>query len=228
LRAASPQQTSFFSAIRSSSQPQKASHPDGAELSALEHLLEGHDTERGLFLGETWRLHRALCTFTSEMFYEGKLRPHAGLAAQELSGATPFAGAGLFYVPVRHHGNQNASAEEANRIAELVADLTRAGVSWTNRHGETRQVALTDIVIVAPYNAQVATIASRVAGARVGTVDKFQGPGGANRRLLDGYLDPRRGAPRDGVPVQPESSKRGYLSRAVRMHPRRKPRTFRT
>jgi superfamily I DNA and/or RNA helicase len=37
-------------------QPQKASHPEGSELSALEYLLEGHDTmpeERGLFLGET-------------------------------------------------------------------------------------------------------------------------------------------------------------------------------
>jgi Viral (Superfamily 1) RNA helicase len=40
-------------------QPQKAAHPEGSELSALEYLLEGHDTmpeRRGLFLGETWRL----------------------------------------------------------------------------------------------------------------------------------------------------------------------------
>src|SRR5262249_5210227 len=41
-------------------QPQKAAHPEGSEVSALEYLLEGHDTipeKRGLFLGETWRLH---------------------------------------------------------------------------------------------------------------------------------------------------------------------------
>src|SRR5208337_5207896 len=47
-------------------QPQKAAHPEGSELSALEYLLEGHDTmpeERGLFLGETWRLHPSICAY---------------------------------------------------------------------------------------------------------------------------------------------------------------------
>ena len=32
-----------------------------------------------------------------------------------------------------------------------------------------------DILIVAPYNAQVSAITQRIPGARVGTVDKFQG-----------------------------------------------------
>ena len=62
-------------------QPQKASHPEGSELSALEYLLEGHETmpeERGLFLGETWRLHPSICRFTSELFYEGKLAAASG------------------------------------------------------------------------------------------------------------------------------------------------------
>lgn len=37
-------------------------------------------------------------------------------------------------------------------------------------------MGLEDVLIVAPYNAQVGLIASRLpAGARVGTVDKFQG-----------------------------------------------------
>ena len=80
-------------------QPQKASHPEGSELSALEYLLEGHDTmpeERGLFLGETWRLHPSICSYTSELFYEGKLGPHPSLAAQVVSGPIPFAGTGPF------------------------------------------------------------------------------------------------------------------------------------
>jgi len=34
---------------------------------------------------------------------------------------------------------------------------------------------LGDILIVAPYNAQVSEIAERIPSARVGTVDKFQG-----------------------------------------------------
>ncbi len=45
-------------------QPQKGSHPEGIEVSALEHLLGAHRTipqDRGLFLDKTWRLHLARC-----------------------------------------------------------------------------------------------------------------------------------------------------------------------
>lgn len=159
-------------------QPQKASHPEGTELSALEYLLEGHDTipdGRGVFLGETWRLHPSICRYTSELFYEGKLRPHLGLATQAVSGPTRYSGAGLFYVPVRHEGNRNSSEEEVEEVSKIVSDLLRPGVSWTNRHGQMRPVTLDDVLIVAPYNAQVSEIAERIPGARVGTVDKFQG-----------------------------------------------------
>ena len=34
---------------------------------------------------------------------------------------------------------------------------------------------LDDILIIAPYNAQVFELQDRIPGARVGTVDKFQG-----------------------------------------------------
>jgi superfamily I DNA and/or RNA helicase len=159
-------------------QPQKAAHPEGSELSALEYLLEGHDTmpeRRGLFLGETWRLHPSICNYTSELFYEGKLAPHPSLVAQVLAGPTPFAGAGLFYVPVEHEGNQNRSSEEAERIAEIVMGLVAPGVTWTDRYGEGRPMSLNDVLIVAPYNAQVSEIGRRLPGGRIGTVDKFQG-----------------------------------------------------
>jgi predicted RecB family nuclease len=159
-------------------QPQKASHPKGSELSALEYLLEGRDTmqeERGLFLGESWRLHPSICSFTSELFYEGKLRPHPSLAVQLVSGGSPFVGTGLFYVPVVHEGNQNSSSEEAERVAEIVKGLLGEGSTWTNRHGETKPMTLEEILIVAPYNAQVSELAARITGARIGTVDKFQG-----------------------------------------------------
>jgi uncharacterized protein len=159
-------------------QPQKASHPEGSELSALEYLLEGHETmpeERGLFLGETWRLHPSICSYTSELFYEGKLAPHPGLATQVVSGPTPYAGTGLFYVPVVHEGNHSSSAEEAVRVAEIVKSLVAPGVTWTNRHGQSKPMTLAEILIVAPYNAQVSELAELVPGAHIGTVDKFQG-----------------------------------------------------
>src|SRR5439155_15348272 len=53
-------------------QPLKESHPEGAETSALEHLLAGAKTisaEKGLFLEHTWRLHPNICAYTSELFY---------------------------------------------------------------------------------------------------------------------------------------------------------------
>jgi superfamily I DNA and/or RNA helicase len=81
----------------------------------------------------------------------------------------------LFYVPVVHEGNQNECPEEADRILEIVRGLLAQGVTWTNRKRQTSPLVLDDILIVAPYNAQVATIAQRLPGARVGTVDKFQG-----------------------------------------------------
>ena len=62
-------------------QPQKGSHPEGAEVSALEHLLAGAKTitaDKGLFLERTWRLHPAICEFTSEVFYEGRLMRATG------------------------------------------------------------------------------------------------------------------------------------------------------
>jgi predicted RecB family nuclease len=159
-------------------QPQKASHPEGSEVSALAYLLEGHETmpeSRGLFLSETWRLNPAICRFTSELFYEGKLTSLPGLDEQVLEGPTAYSGAGLFYIPVIHDGNQNESSEEADTILELVHGLIAPGVTWRDRKRKVSQLVLNDILIVAPYNTQVATITQRLPGARVGTVDKFQG-----------------------------------------------------
>ena len=159
-------------------QPVKGSHPDGAAVSALEHLLAGQKTispDKGLFLEKTWRLHPKLCEFTSEVFYEGRLHPREGLEQQKIEGHPWLGESGLWFVPVAHEGNQNASAEEVKCIASLVGSLVRAGVNWIDDKGQSRPLQLTDILIVAPYNAQVCDLSNRIPNARVGTVDKFQG-----------------------------------------------------
>ena len=46
---------------------------------------------------------------------------------------------------------------------------------WIDRDGQRRPVTLDDILIIAPYNAQVFELRDRLPGARIGTVDKFQG-----------------------------------------------------
>ena len=160
-------------------QPLQGSHPEGTDVSALEHLLGDHNTilpEQGLFLDQTWRLHPDVCAFTSELFYESRLTSRPNLDRQVLEGPAPFAGAGLWFVPVPHEGNQNSSSEEVERVVELVSGLTGGGVHWTERTGERRPLALVDILVIAPYNAQVAALAARLPpGTRIGTVDKFQG-----------------------------------------------------
>lgn len=159
-------------------QPIQGSHPEGADVSALHHLLGGGHVispEQGLFLAETWRLHPAICAFTSELFYEGKLGSHPGLERQAIRSNCPFDGTGLRYVPVPTQGNQSSSPEEAECVAKIVGKILAAGTTWIDRHGEEKKVTLKDILIVAPYNAQVFQIKSLLPDANAGTVDKFQG-----------------------------------------------------
>ena len=76
---------------------------------------------------------------------------------------------------VSHQGNQSESAEEVEVVAELVERLTN-GCAWRDEDRVEHPITLSDVLIVAPYNAQVSAIAARLPdGARVGTVDKFQG-----------------------------------------------------
>jgi len=160
-------------------QPIQGAHPEGAAASALEHVLAGHRTipeDRGLFLEETWRLPPTICALTSELFYERRLKSHAGLERQALLGDLPFAGAGLWYVPVPHDANRSASPEEVGVVVDLVQILTEGGACWRDRDGAEHALGLADILVIAPYNAQVADLESRLPkGTRVGTVDRFQG-----------------------------------------------------
>jgi uncharacterized protein len=153
-------------------QPLKGSHPQGTESSALAHVLGKDATiapERGLLLDTTWRMHPTICELISEIAYDGLLRADTSCAVQSLEGDM-----GLRYVPVEHEGNRTRSIEEAEFIATLVPTLL--GRDWTDREGVRRKLALGDILVVAPYNAQVAQLARVLPdGARVGTVDKFQG-----------------------------------------------------
>ena len=159
-------------------QPTQGSHPDGVSVSALDHVLGGHKTitaERGLFLEKTWRLHPRICELTSELFYESRLLPLAGLEAQQIRSRGRVQGVGLRYLPVAHEGNQSSSPEEAQVIHNLVADILSCATTWIDRQGREHPIQLADILIIAPYNAQVSELQDRIRGARVGTVDKFQG-----------------------------------------------------
>ena len=164
-------------------QPLQGSHPPGADRSALAHVLGDEATmppDRGLFLATTWRLHPDLCAFTSEVFYEGRLEPEAHLAVQAVRAAGAPAnvadGTGPRLVPSPSLGADSESPEEAAEVERLVRGIVGSGARWTNEHGLIRAIDWDDILIVAPYNAQVGALQRLLPpGARVGTVDKFQG-----------------------------------------------------
>jgi uncharacterized protein len=159
-------------------QPIQGSHPDGVGVSALDHVLGSQATippDRGLFLEETWRLHPLICAFNSELFYEGRLKSRPGLERQEIPSGGRIEGAGLRYLPVEHEGNQSSSVEEADVVRDLVMEILASGTTWIDREGIEAPIALEDILIIAPYNAQVFELQERIPGGRIGTVDKFQG-----------------------------------------------------
>ena len=159
-------------------QPMQGSQPEGTEVSALTHILDGKHTisaDKGLFLEETWRLHPDICKFTSELFYDGKLHSKDELVVQVINSGGAIQGSGLRYISVDHSGNQNCSPEEADVIHDLVNNILHNKSTWVDRYGTETPVTIEDILIISPYNAQVFEIQQRLPGARVGTVDKFQG-----------------------------------------------------
>jgi predicted RecB family nuclease len=162
-------------------QPLRGTHPPGADRSALAHVLAGRATmprDRGLFLETTWRLHPDLCSFTSEVFYDGRLEPEPHLHVQRLDAPAVrlVDGVGPRLLEVPTAGADSESPEEADAVARVARSLVEAGATWVNGKGERRPVTWEEVLIVAPYNAQVGAIKRRLPPeARVGTVDKFQG-----------------------------------------------------
>jgi predicted RecB family nuclease len=164
-------------------QPIQGTHPGQSGLSVLDYYLEGKATirpEQGLFLETTRRLHPGICDFISGAIYEGRLRSEAMTAKRVIRlGKKPPryvpVEAGLLFVPVEHEGNAQGSDEEVAAIQELVAELLAR--EKTDEAGKVLgPVSLKDILFVAPYNMQVRKLQAALGpGAKVGSVDRFQG-----------------------------------------------------
>lgn len=157
-------------------QVSQGTHPDPVDTSALDWLVDGRRTlpdERGYFLDRSYRMHPAVCAAVSALSYEGRLHSHECAAARHLAGYRP----GVQTLVVGHHGNSTESLQEADAIAAEIGRML--GAPWTDEHG-TRALTASDVLVLAPYNAQVALLRRRLTaaglgGIRVGTVDKFQG-----------------------------------------------------
>lgn len=162
-------------------QPIQGTHPGESGQSVLSYLLKGQTTvppDVGVFLQETHRLHPDLCTLISDAIYEGRLTANTANARRVVK-ARPGDGlmtseSGLVFVPVEHHGNLRESEEEVAVMVDLTKRLV--GRVRTNQRGEELPpICPDDILIVAPYNAQVRLLRRALPDFRSGTVDKFQG-----------------------------------------------------
>lgn len=159
-------------------QPIKGHHPEGIEVSNLEHILEGHKTipdNKGIFLGKTYRMHPEICAFDSEMFYESRLKSINGLENQSIEGNTDYKGSGLFYKYVKHIGNTNSSKEEVLEIEKIVNNLCKGDVFYMDATKNKNVVIKKDIKIITPYNSNVYELKQKISDVEIGTVDKFQG-----------------------------------------------------
>ncbi|MEO8480453.1 MAG: TM0106 family RecB-like putative nuclease, partial [Gemmatimonadota bacterium] len=155
-------------------QPTQGEHPGESGLSCLEYLLAGHQTipaELGILLDMSYRMPPDLCQFISAAYYEGRLGSAPNAAANRIEWDGPETG--VRFMPVPHDGRTQSSDEECEAIADLVERLIGATATV---NGTTGALSLSDILIVAPFNAQVRALRLRLGDqARIGTVDKFQG-----------------------------------------------------
>lgn len=173
-------------------QPIQGTHPGDAGLSSLQYALKDLRSSKedspvfhsvvpknyGLFLGESRRMHPSVCRFVSEIVYEGRLGSHPDTEKQRI--AVPKGAAlvgkesGVIFIGIPHDGNIQQSEEEVAQVKAVYEEMV--GREYTASDGKTRKLALDDFLFISPYNAQVRALqAALPKGARVGSVDKFQG-----------------------------------------------------
>jgi uncharacterized protein len=123
-------------------------------------------------------MHPDVCRFISDAVYDSRLEPEAGNAKRVLllePGAHPLLKqSGIAFAPLEHSGCSQQSKEEADLVRALY--LSALGQRYVGSDGEEHPVTAENILVVAPYNMQVNLLRQTLPeGARVGTVDKFQG-----------------------------------------------------
>lgn len=160
-------------------QVSQGDHPEEVDRSALGWLSDGTNVlpeNLGYFLAESWRMSPGVCGPISALSYDGKLES-AAPKDRALTGLD----SGIYANAISHQqANSTESPEEVAAIVDTVTRLLKDGPrDWTERQ-ETRPLEQSDIIVVAPYNAQVQLLRTSLDEAGftnvpVGTVDKFQG-----------------------------------------------------
>lgn len=164
-------------------QPKQGTHPKESGLFILDYLLQDTptiDDARGIFLDTTYRMHSSVNQFISKHIYGGKLRSDVSTDKRFIDVPAGYQGLldqphGIFFAPVEHEGNTQASDEEIVEIIKLSNEML-GRTYHTGDEGTVKKITLDDVLYVAPYNHQVTKLKQALGSrAKVGTVDKFQG-----------------------------------------------------
>ena len=163
------------------SSPISAVHPGESGKSLPEYLLEDQDTissNKGIFIDKSRRLHPKLCKFTSENFYDGRLKNFDITEKRKITFSKKenlLPETGILMVDAKH---KEACRQKSEEEGKIVKDFYNKllGSTFSDNKNPKKIMNEEDILVVAPYNVQVNYLKSILPKeARVGTIDKFQG-----------------------------------------------------
>ena len=158
----------------------QGTHPNNVGSSVMSYCL-GVDSvvppKNGIFLAETRRLHPKICQFISDKFYQGKLQPHKSTTQRKLIRKCEEKDidlSGNYLEQLQHQNCSQKSLPESEHILDLIKEISSSCLIEID--GTTREIEYTDFIVIAPFNAQVKLLKSKLDKTiSVGTVDKFQG-----------------------------------------------------
>lgn len=165
-------------------QPISGIHAGESGLSCLEYYVGGTQTitkDYGFFLPMSRRMNPALGDVVSELFYEGRLQSYKDNEKRKLilkNNKIINKTEGLQFIASNHEGNIQSSVEEVNKIVKITQELLTQKIKLFDENGKikTKQIEMSDIIYVSPYNLQVTRLKEALGDdANVGSVDLFQG-----------------------------------------------------
>ena len=213
-------------------QPQKGSHPDGVgRLGAASTSSAAPDDAagRGIVPAGDVAAGAGICAFTSEVFYEGRLRrsPASSISASSAPARSTAPACGSC------RWSTTAISNCVDRGSRRRRARWSRGCSRPARSGSTRTARARQLTARRHPRRRALQRAGHSAGGAAGGRRRARrhrgqvpGPGGAGRHLLDGHVAARGRAARHGVPVQPQPAERGHVAGAVRGVHRGSPASF--
>ena len=144
----------------------QGTHPNDVGSSIMSFCL-GVDSvvppENGIFLAETRRLHPKICSFISDKFYQGNLRPHESTAKRKLisKGVEKAIDlSGIHIEQLSHQSCSQRSLPESEHISNLIKVIKSSCLVEID--GAPREIKDADFIVIAPFNAQVKLLKSKL------------------------------------------------------------------